>query len=66
MKTIESLKKIWKLENEKVSDFIKNWQTKNEYNPKFMVEYNKKFKSEFNYFLKNSDFSKETIELFES
>jgi hypothetical protein len=57
-------KKILK-ENEIVLNFIKNWQSKNEYNPLFLNEYNNKFNAEFNHFLKNSEFSNETIELFE-
>ena len=53
-------------EGEQISNFIKNWQSKNDYNPQFMDEYNKKFNAEFNHFLKNNNFSKETIGLFES
>lgn len=53
-------------EAEKVSNFIDNWREKNEYNPLFLEEYNNKFNAEFNHFLKNSNFSEETIKMFES
>jgi len=52
-------------ENNKVLDFIKNWQSKNDYNPITLKEYNAKFKKEFRQFFKENDFSKETIQLFE-
>ena len=51
-------------ENEAVLSFIKKWQSKNDYQPIALKEYNKKFNVEFNWFLKNSNFSKETIKLF--
>ena len=53
-------------ESQKVSNFIKNWQSKNNYNPRFLDEYNAKFNAEFNYFLENSNFSKETISIFKT
>ena len=53
-------------ENEQVLNFIKNWQDKNEYNPKFLDEYNAKFNAEFNDFLNSNNFSQETINLFKS
>lgn len=62
-KTLDSVERTLK-ENQKILDFIKEYQEKNDYNPRFLDEYNAKFNTEFNYFLKNSNFSKETIELF--
>ena len=61
MKT--SIKNLNK-ENNKVLKFIKNWQSKNEYKPETLKQYNKKFNIEFNLFLKNNNFSKETINFF--
>jgi hypothetical protein len=51
-------------ENNKVLEFIKYWQSKNEYNPKFLDEFNAKFKAEFNDFLNAGNFSKNTIDFF--
>lgn len=51
-------------ENNKVLEFIKAWQSKNEYNPKFLAEFNAKFNAEFNDFLNAGNFSTETIQLF--
>lgn len=51
-------------ENNKVLEFIKDWQSKNEYNPKFLDEFNAKFNAEFNDFLNAGNFSTETIKLF--
>jgi beta-glucanase (GH16 family) len=51
-------------ENNKVLDFIKDWQSKNEYNPKFLDEFNAKFNAEFNDFLKAGNFTAETIKFF--
>jgi len=51
-------------ENNKVLDFIKDWQSKNEYNPKFLDEYNAKFNAEFNQFLKDGNFTEEIIKFF--
>lgn len=48
-------------ENQQVLDFIKDWQNKNEYNPRFLHEYNSKFNAEFADFLNNSGFTAETI-----
>ena len=53
-----------KAENETVLSFIKNWQSKNDYNPIALNEYNAKFKVEMNHFLSTKNFSKETIDLF--
>ena len=63
MKTTNEKTKILN-ENDRVLSFIKKWQLKNDYNPKFSKEYNKKFNSEFNDFLENGNFSKETILMF--
>jgi len=52
-------------ENDQVLKFIKNWQLKNDYNPMSLKPYNEKFKIEFNYYLKNNNFSKDTITIFE-
>lgn len=51
-------------ENKIVLSFIKNWQSKNDYNPIALKEYNNKFNVEFNHFLSNANLSKETIDLF--
>lgn len=51
-------------ENLQVLDFIKNWQSKNEYNPKFLNEHNAKFNAEFADFLNNSNLSEETKKTF--
>ena len=51
-------------ENNKVLEFIKDWQSKNEYNPKFLDEFNAKFNAEFNDFLNAGNFSKNTIDFF--
>jgi hypothetical protein len=53
-------------ENDKVLNFIKEFQSKNEYNPKFLDEYNAKFNAEFNEFLNSGNFSQKTIDLFTS
>ena len=60
---MESIVKLRK-ENKAVLKFIKNYQYKNEYNPKFLDEYNAKFNAEFNDFINSNNFSPETIELF--
>ena len=51
-------------ENKTVLDWIKGWQSKNEYNPRFLDEHNNKFNAEFNYFLNNGNFSEDTVNLF--
>jgi len=51
-------------ENETVLNFIKNWQSKNDYNPIALKEYNNKFNTEFNHFLNGANLSKETINSF--
>ena len=51
-------------ENNRVLDFIKTWQGKNEYNPKYLDEFNAKFNAEFNDFLKAGNFTAETIKFF--
>ena len=65
MTTIEKINNEILTENETVLNFIKNWQLKNEYNPISLDPYNEKFKIEFNHFLKNNDFSSDTITIFE-
>jgi len=57
---------ILRSENEAVLEFIKDYQSKNEYNPKFLTEYNAKFNAELNEFMLASNFSKETIEFFKN
>ena len=61
-KKIETLRK----ENKQVLEFIKVWQSKNEYNPIALDEYNAKFKKEFEHYLNNSNLSKETIESYKN
>lgn len=51
-------------ENNIVLDFIKEYQSKNEYNPMFLDEYNKKFNAEFNHFLNNAKVSQKTKDFF--
>ena len=51
-------------ENKTVLDWIKEWQSKNEYTPRFLDEHNNKFNAEFNYFLNNGNFSEDTVNLF--
>ena len=51
-------------EEQKVLNFIKEFQAKNEYNPIFLDEYNNKFNAEFNYFLEVENFSDETKNIF--
>jgi hypothetical protein len=53
-------------ENDKVLNFIKEFQSKNDYNPKFLDQYNAKFNAEFNDFLNSGNFSQKTIDLFTS
>lgn len=65
MNTTENVSQILN-ENERIQKFILDYQSKNEYNPKFLEEYNKKFNSEFNDFLENGNFSIETINLFKN
>jgi len=55
-----------KSENDKVLNFIKEFQAKNDYNPKFLDQYNAKFNAEFNDFLNSGNFSQKTIDLFTS
>lgn len=62
--TIEQEVTIAINENNRVLDFIKTWQGKNDYNPKFLDQYNAKFNAEFNDFLKAGNFSSETIKFF--
>jgi len=61
--TIENIESILN-ENQRIQNFIADYQAKNEYNPNFLDEYNAKFNSEFNYFLNNGDFSESTKQLF--
>lgn len=60
MKTVEKILS----ENEKIQNFIKEYQLKNNYNPAFLEQYNAKFNAEFNQFLIDGNFSQETINLF--
>ncbi len=53
-------------ENNQVLNFIKDWQSKNEYNPKFLDEYNAKFNAELAEYLNTTDISQETKEFFQS
>lgn len=53
-------------ENKAVLSFINDWQSKNEYNPRFLDEYNAKFRAEFNHFLENSNFHTDIVEFFKS
>lgn len=53
-------------ENNKVLNWIKEWQSKNDYNHIFLDEYNVKFNAEFNHFLNTSSLSQTTIDLFKS
>ena len=53
-------------ENERIQKFILDYQSKNDYNPKFLDEYNAKFNAEFTDFLENGNFTKETINLFKN
>jgi kynurenine formamidase len=65
-KELETERKTGLKESGKVLSFIKKWQSKNDYNPKFLKEYNEKFKAEFNEFLKNSNFSQTTVNIFKT
>ena len=58
---MEALIELVREENQKVLDFIKTWQSKNEYNPKFLDEYNSKFNAEFKDYLQSNNFSQETL-----
>lgn len=51
-------------ENNRVLKFIKKFQSKNEYNYKFLDEYNAKFRAEFDDFLNNSNLTQDTINFF--
>ena len=51
-------------ENDTILHWIKEWQSKNDYNPIALDEYNAKFKKEFNHFLKNGNFDKDTVSIF--
>jgi hypothetical protein len=51
-------------ENERIQKFIKDYQLKNDYNPRFFEQYNAKFNAEFNQFLIDGNFSQQTINLF--
>lgn len=66
MNTIENIVKTALSENERIQNFIAEYQAKNEYNPKFLNEYNSKFNAEFNDFLDKGNFSIETINLFKN
>ncbi len=60
---MNTVKKILS-ENERVQNFIKEYQLKNNYNPAFLEQYNAKFNAEFNQFLIDGNFSQETVNLF--
>lgn len=60
---MKTVKKILS-ENERVQNFIKEYQLKNNYNPVFLEQYNAKFNAEFNRFLIDGNFSQETVNLF--
>ena len=51
-------------ENKQILQFIKDFQSKNDYNPKFLDEYNTKFNAEFNDYLKNNNFHPETLKTY--
>jgi len=51
-------------ENKQILQFIKDFQAKNEYNPKFLDEYNAKFNAEFNHYLKSNNFHPETLKTY--
>lgn len=53
-------------ENNQVLNFIKEYQSKNEYNPMFLDEYNAKFNAEFKQFLDNAKLSQKTKDFFQS
>ena len=63
MKSEQTIERV-RQENKTVLNFIKEWQSKNEYNPKFLDEYNAKFNAEFRDFLQSNDFHPETIKTF--
>jgi len=65
MKTTELKVKETLKENEKVLNFIIDWESKNEYKKESLKKYNYRFTKEFNFFLNNNNFSKDTIELFQ-
>ena len=65
-KELEKERKTGVQENKKVLSFIKKYQSKNDYNPKFLKEYNQKFEAEFNDFLNTSNFSQTTINIFKT
>jgi UDP-galactopyranose mutase len=56
--------KIIVTENQKVLNFITNFQSKNEFKNISIDPYNEKFRIEFDFFLIKNNFSKETIKLF--
>ena len=60
---MESIENILS-ENERIQNFISEYQRKNEYNPLYLKEYNEKFNTEFKDFLSSGVFSQKTIELF--
>lgn len=64
-KTLDSVERALE-ENQKILDFIKEYQEKNAYDPRFLNEYNAKFIAEFNHFLETSNFLEKTIKLFKS
>jgi len=51
-------------ENEKVLQWIKDWQSKHPYNPKYLEGHNALFNQEFNDHLQQ--YSQETIKFFQS
>lgn len=51
-------------ENNKILSFIKEWQSKNDYNPLFMDEYNAKFNAEFKHYLDSVNVSQETKDFY--
>jgi hypothetical protein len=52
------------LEAKRIQKFIENWQRKNKFDSKKLVEYNSKFKKDLNSYLNKGNFSSETKKLY--
>ena len=49
---------------DKIINFIKDWQSKNDYNPEFLNEHNDKFNTEFKSFMETENILEENKKLF--
>lgn len=53
-----------KKELSKIEKWIQNWEKRNPYNPKKLLEHNRKFNKDLNRFLEKENFSPGMVKLF--